>query len=98
MNNFETICEQDLDAVSGGKHENTTHDMNNMGGGNNNDQLMTMLQSIQSSIKDLGKNSNNGLFGGNNMMLFMTMAMAMRRNEVVVYNNRGNGGYYWRSW
>ena len=94
--NFDTISDLDLETVAGGKHE-APHDMSNMGGGSN-DQLLTTLQNIQSSIKDLGKNSNNGLFGGNNMMLFMTMALALRRNEVVVYNNRNNSGYVWRSW
>lgn len=94
MNTFDSISDDQLELVSGGKHEQP-HDMNNMG--SSNDQLLTTLQGIQSSLKDLGKNNNNGLFGGN-AMLFMTMALAMRRNEVVVYNNRGNAGYYWRSW
>lgn len=100
MYTFDSISDDDLDLVAGGKH--AAHDMNNMGSGSGsgagNDQLLTTLQGIQSSLKDLGKNSNNGFFGGSNAMLFMTMALAMRRNEVVVYNNRGNAGYYWRSW
>ena len=92
MKTFDSIPEYDLETVAGGKHNNPPHDMNNMGSGSNNDQLMTTLHSIQSSLKDLGKNNNNGLVGGNNMTLFVAMAFALRRNQVVVYNNRG---YSW---
>ena len=59
------------------------------------DPLLTGLQGIQSSIKDLGKNQNQGLFGGQNGLLFMTMALAMRqRSEVTVYGGGRGGGYY----
>ena len=62
-----------------------------------NDALMTSLNSIGSSIKDLSNNNNNdGLFGGDgSAMLMFGMAIAMRnRNEgssnTVVVN--GGGG------
>lgn len=91
---MKTIDSLDLVLVTGG----TTHPLTSIGtaGGNsgsstnNNDQLLSTLQGIQSSLKDLGQNHNNGLFGGANGLLFMTMALAMsRRNDVVVY---GGGG------
>lgn len=98
---MQNISANDLDLVTGGTPASTT---NNTGGsttgstGGNNDALLTGLQSIQGSIKDLGKNQNQGLFGGQNGMLFMTMALAMRqRSEVTVVNGGGRwggGGYY----
>jgi hypothetical protein len=69
------------------------------------DALMTSLNSISSSIKDLSnKNNNGGLFGGGDSMLMLGMALAMRRSDTVVVNGgggccHGGGGYYWRqSW
>lgn len=102
MDTFNSISQDELERVAGGKHE--PHDMNNMGGSSgSNDQLLTTLQGIQSSLKDLSKNQNNqGLFGGANGLMFMTMALAMsnRRSEVVVTGG-GSGcrrRICWRSW
>ena len=68
------------------------------GGGGSGDQVLSTLQNIESSIKDLGNNHNHGLFGGGNgAMLMMTMAMAMsRQNTTVVYG--GGGGWHHRGW
>ena len=97
---MQNISANDLDLVTGGTPASTP---NNGGGGGSSsntggcsDQLLTGLQGIQSSIKDLGKNQNQGLFGGQNGMLFMTMALAMRqRSEVTVCSGgRCGGGYY----
>jgi hypothetical protein len=98
---MQNISANDLDLVTGGTPSATTTP--GTGGGSTSasgngcsDQLLTGLQSIQSSIKDLGKNQNQGLFGGQNGMLFMTMALAMRqRSEVTVCSGgRCGGGYY----
>ncbi len=85
---MKTLSTDDLSCVTGGTAtaSNTS---------SSNDQLLTTLQTIQSSLSDLGKNSNNCPLQ-NNTLLFMTMAMALqRRNEVVVYGGRPYG---WRVW
>jgi hypothetical protein len=91
---MQTISTDLLDTVTGGLTPIT-----GSGSSGSNDQILSTLQNIESSIKDLGKNQNQGLFGGNNgALLMMTMAFALsRRNEVVVY---GGGGrhWWWRSW
>lgn len=81
------ISTQDLSLVTGGAAPSSN---------SSNDQLLTALQGIQSSLKDLGNNNNGGLFGGNNALLFMTMALAFRqRQEVVVCGGgRCGGGWY----
>ena len=60
------------------------------------DALMTSLNSIGSSIKDLSHKNNGGLFGGDgSTMLMLGMAMAMRNNNdgpsTVVVNGGGGG-------
>ncbi len=92
MTDTTTLSAADLETVTGGATPSS--------GSSSNDQLITMLQGLQSSLKDLScNNNNNGLFGGNNGLLFMTMALMMnRRNDVYVYGGgRCGGGYYWRS-
>jgi hypothetical protein len=86
---MQTLSITALDTVTGGTPTFTP----TSGSSGNNDQILTTLQSIQSSIKDLGNNQNQGLFGGSNgALLMMTMAFAMSRREVVVY---GGGGHHW---
>jgi hypothetical protein len=100
MSKFESISNEALETVFGGKTSPPTHDMSTMGdsASGNDAAVVAALQGIQSSLNDLGKNNSNGLFGGNNGLLFMTMALAMsRRGEVVVSGGRGGGNYYWRS-
>ena len=78
---MQTLSTDDLANVTGGKT------VPNTGGGGSNDTMLTTLQGIQSSLKDLGKNQNQGgLFGGGSGMLFMTMALALnnRQSNVVV--------------
>ncbi len=84
---MQTLSIDDLVNVTGGKTVPTSGGTS--GGGD--DAMLASLQGIQSSLKDLGKNQNGGLFGGQNGMLFMTMALALnnRRSDVVVY---GGGG------
>jgi hypothetical protein len=97
---MKTIDLNDLSTVTGGKAPQTQ----STAGDGGNDQLLATLQGIQSSLKDLGKNQNQGLFGGQNGLLFMTMALAFsqRRNEVVVVGGGaprcGRGGFSWRVW
>lgn len=97
--NLATLSIDDLDHVTGGK--SPISGTSTSGGGD--DAMLTTLQGIQSSLKDLSKNQNNqGLFGGANGLMFMTMALAMsnRRSEVVVTG--GSSGcrrrFCWRSW
>lgn len=78
---MKTLSLDVLTIVTGGKTVPTTSTNTSSGG---DDQLLTTLRSIQSSISDLGKNQNNGLFGGANGLMFMTMALAM--------GNRSNSG------
>lgn len=80
MNTLSTLSIDDLATVTGGKDTST---------GGTDDALLTTLNGIQSSLKDLGKNQNQGgLFGGGSGMMFMTMALAMssqrNSNGVVV--------------
>lgn len=87
---MKTLSLDDLTIVTGGKTVATS--TNTSSGGD--DQLLTTLRSIQSSISDLGKNQNNSLFGGANGLMFMTMALAMgnRGGGVVVCANRCRRG------
>jgi hypothetical protein len=105
---MQTISNNDLDSVYGGTTP-TKADLPTNGGGSSssggchNDQLLTAIQGIQSSLKDIGKNNNQGLFG-NNGLLFLGMALAMQRRSesvVCVGGGCGRGGYgysYRTSW
>jgi len=88
---MKTISELDLEQVTGGKVPDTAI-ASGTGGGGDNDAILSALNSIQSSLKDIGKNNNGGLFGGNNGLLFMTMALAFsQRSSTVVYGGGGGG-------
>ncbi len=92
---MKTLSTSDLANVTGGKDATSIS-----AGSCNNDQLYSAIQGIQSSLKDLGKNQNQGLFSSQGMM-FMTMALALRQqNTTVVYRGGGNGcRFSWRaSW
>ena len=99
---MQNISTSDLDLVFGGTGSDKPAIPGSASSGSgssglNGDQLLTAIQGIQSSLKDINKNNNGGLFG-NNGMLFLGMAMAMsRRSEVVVYGGRHGYGYSWRS-
>ena len=91
---MQTLSTDDLANVTGGKTVPTTN-----GSSGGDDAMLTTLQGIQSSLKDLGKNQNQGgLFGGPSGMLFMTMALALnnRRTDVVVVG--GGRGCRRRCW
>jgi hypothetical protein len=100
---FETIESNELEMVAGGAGGATGAagaGLGNSSSGGNNDQLLSTVQGIQSSLKDLSSNQNQGPFSGPNggLMLGM-MAMAMRRQNTTVVYNGGRGSYYWRaSW
>jgi len=98
---FETIESNELEMVAGGAGGLNGAGLNtSTSSGGNNDQLLSTVQGIQSSLKDLSSNQNQGLFSGPNggLMLGM-MAMAMRRQNTTVVYNGGRGSYYWRaSW
>ena len=86
---MQTLSTADLSTVTGGKNNPTSTTS-----GGSDDAMLTTLQGIQSSLKDLGKNGNQGLFSGTNGMMFMTMALALsqRRNDVVVVGGGRGGG------
>ncbi|HUS32257.1 MAG TPA: hypothetical protein VMZ53_27340 [Kofleriaceae bacterium] len=92
---FETIESNELVTVAGGAGGTSVPTSSGT-----NDQLLSTVQGIQSSLKDLSSNQNNqGLFNGpNGALAFGMMAMAMRRpaSTTVVYGGR-RGGYYWQS-
>jgi len=96
---FETIANNELDMVAGGAGATGTPgtSLNTSG---KNDALLSTVQGIQSSLKDLNSNQNQGLFSGPNGGLALgMMALAMRRNQqstTVVYGGR-HGGYAWQS-
>lgn len=95
---MKTLSTSDLATVTGGKD---THTAPTSSSSVNNDQLYSAIQGIQSSLNDLSKNQNQGLFSNQGLM-FMTMALAMRQSSqtTVVYR----GGWHrnsitWRtSW
>ena len=96
---MKTISNLELAHVTGGKGPDVTATVgpgSGSGSSSNNDAVLSALNGIQSSLKDLQK--PQGLFSGNNGLLFMTMALAMsRRSEVVVYGG-GHRGYSWRAY
>lgn len=92
---MQTLSTDALDTVTGGTpsaQPTTPTGGTSSGSGCHNNQILSTLQNIEGSIKELGNNNNN-LFGGSNgAMLMMTMAFAMsRQNQVVVYG----GGRHW---
>jgi hypothetical protein len=99
---MQNIKSEDLDLVTGGTTQGpgtalispNTSSSSSSSGCTGNDQLMTSLNSISSSIKDLSKKNNGGLFGGDGM-LFLGMALAMRGREdnTVVVNGGGGCGH-----
>jgi hypothetical protein len=90
---FETIANNELEMVAGGVGSTTNTS-------SSNDQLLSSVQGIQASLKDLSSsNQNQGLFSGPNGGLALgmfAMAMNRRQNTTVVYGGR-HGGYYWQS-
>lgn len=86
---MKTITTLDLELVTGGTGGTSTTTT-----GTGNDQLLSTLNGIQSSLKDLNKNQNQGAFGGQNGLLFVTMlALSQQRNNTVVYQQGGGGCY-----
>lgn len=94
---MQNISAEALETVTGGTTPpaNTGNSSSGTGCGSS-DQLLTAVQGIQSSLKDLKHNQNQGLFGGQNgMLMFMTMALLSRRNDsTIVVNGGGWHGYY----
>lgn len=93
---MQDIKNEDLDIVTGGTTQGPglvppTHTASTASTGCGNDQLLTSLNSISSSIKDLSTKNNQGLFGGDGL-LFLGMALAMRgRSDNTVYVEGGGG-------
>jgi hypothetical protein len=88
---MKTIESLDLVLVTGGAPNLNTGDKA-AGGTTNNDALLSTLNGISSSLKDLGKNQNQGPFSGTNGLMFVTMlALSQQRNNTVVY--AGAPGY-----
>ncbi|MFT3694885.1 MAG: hypothetical protein QM831_17175 [Kofleriaceae bacterium] len=100
---MKSISLNELENVTGGTNAvtpPTTHfsGAGTSSGGLSNDQLLTSLNSIGSSIKGLSQNNNNSLFGGSNgsaLMLGMALAMRNRQQSTSVYV--GRHGYAWSS-
>ena len=99
---MQNITLEDLDLVYGGTGAVTPTNSSTLTSGtatgscSGNDALMTSLNSIGSSIKDLSHKNNGGLFGGgDSTMLMLGMALAMRRNDdggnTIVVNGGGGG-------
>jgi hypothetical protein len=89
---MKTIDSLDLQLVTGGAYP--IGQIEKGSGSGSNDQLLQTLTGIQSSLKDLGKNQNQGPFSGTNGLLFVTMLALSRNNSsnTVVY--QGGGGHY----
>lgn len=102
---MQNISLQDLEHVCGGTSPTNTGTPTNHTGdltsgtgssaaSGGNDALLTSLNSIGSSIKDLSHKHDGG-FGSNSTMLMLGMALAMRRNDgpsTVVVNGGGGCG------
>jgi hypothetical protein len=100
-----TISDVLLAQVTGGKGPDATTltPSGSTSGSGNNDAVLSALNGIQSSLKDLGNNNSGGLFGGSNGLMFGMMAglaMRNRSSEVVVHGSWGSRrGFSWRaSW
>ena len=95
---MQNISLEALDTVVGGTTPANTGSSSSSSSCPPNDQLLTAVQGIEGSLKDLKHNQNQGLFGGpNGALTFMCLAMAMsRRNDSTVVVNGGGGyhGYY----
>jgi hypothetical protein len=99
---MQNISAEALDKVFGGTTpaNNGASGSSSSSGCSSSDQLLTAVQGIESSIKDLKHNQNQGLFGGQNgALMFLMMGLAFsRRNDTVVINGGGyHGGYWYRS-
>ena len=98
-NTFESISTEMLDDVGGGAGASLSDGHRVTAPAAGNDQLLSSLNGIQSSLNDLGKRSNSGSFlSGTNGVMFMGMAalaMSRRQQTTVVYGGRGS--YYWQS-
>src|SRR5690242_3363799 len=97
---MQTLSLEALDTVTGGTNPVTAAPVKSGGSSSSSsDTALQALQGISSSLSDLAKNQNQGLFGGpNGPLLMMTMAMAMsRRSEVVVYGG-GHHGWWHHGW
>lgn len=80
-NPFASVDVDALETVTGGTTKTTS---SSSSGSSANDQLLTTLQGIQSSITDLAKPQNSST----NTMMFMMMALAFSRPQNVVYVGR----------
>jgi len=93
---MQTLSLEALDTVTGGTNPVTAAPVKS-GGSSSSDTALQALQGISSSLSDLAKNQNQGLFGGANgplMMMMMGMALS-RRSEVVVYGGGYHGWHHW---
>ena len=97
-NTFESISTEMLDDVGGGAGASLGDGHRVTAPAAGNDQLLSSLNGIQSSLNDLGKRDNGSFLSGTNRVMFMgmaAMAMSRRQQTTVVYG--GRGGYYWQS-
>ena len=101
---MKTITTVELELVTGGAYPLGTADKAPGSGGGGNDQLLSTLNGIQSSLKDLSSNKNQGPFSGQNGLLFVTMLAlsSQRQNSTVVYQQGGGcaprHGFRFRIW
>jgi hypothetical protein len=98
-NTFETISTEMLGDIGGGVGAS-----GNVGNGHaltasaaSNDQLLSSLNGIQSSLDNLGKNNGSFLSGTNGVMFMGMAALAMSRRPQTTVVYGGRGGYYWQS-
>lgn len=92
-----TLSLEALDTVTGGTPTLNTTSTTSSSSSSSSDAALQALQGLQSSIADIAKNQNQGLFGGaNGPLLMMTMAMAFSRRgpDVVVYGGHHGWGHW----
>lgn len=88
---FATIDPADLATVAGGRRSSTSSSRDTQ------DRMMDMLRAIESAIKDLGRNQNNGSDALSQLMPILALSMLNQPQQAplppVVCQGRGKKGW-----
>lgn len=88
---FATIDPADLATVAGGRRSSTSSSRDTQ------DRMMDMLSDIESAIKDLGRNQNNGSDALSQLMPILALSMLNQPQQApapqVICQGRGKKGW-----